>query len=190
MRVISRGEIAVSDTIRHRSHGLQSGFHSNMSEVAAKRDPPLSKEWMQIFGFAETHGLPQTITFNNWVHPSWTVHADDGTVFETISNMSLTITKAQIISTGEIVLTYYFRADMTNNGWSPNAPGTPNSGYGVLRLDLKTSAGGIVWTDDMTFRFACGTSGSQFASKRIPIDIFDAIAGAHISHTVQTYWQC
>jgi hypothetical protein len=108
----------------------------------------------------------------------------------TLSAKSVTITKSQVIATGEIVLVYYFQAHVKTEGWSVNQPGTIPSHSGAITIDFRNSQGGTVWGDTIYLNFNCGVDNQQFQSKRIPIDVFDLIQGVHLGPTAQDYWHC
>jgi hypothetical protein len=104
------------------------------------------------------------------------------------SHIGLTITKAQVIG-GGIVLTYYLNLNVQTDGWTVTPPNSVEVD-GTLRLDLSNAQGGLIWSDNFGVEMSCGTNGPQWASKRIGTDIYDLIAGVHLSIPSQSFWPC
>ena len=60
------------------------------------------------------------------------------------------------------------------------APNTPPIN-GQLRLDFSNAQGGLIWTENLSLEMSCGTNKPEWASNRIAVDIYDLIAGTHLS---------
>jgi hypothetical protein len=176
---------------KRHGHSVQSQFHS-VRHTARKVNWKYDGNIMTLLGFSNpTAGgdvLPETLTFDNWSPDPWTVAAADGTKLVTFSHIGLTITKAQVIG-GGIVLTYYLNLNVQTNGWTVVAPNTTEYD-GQLRLDLSNAQGGLIWSDNFGVEMSCGTNGPQWASSRIGTDIYDLIAGVHLSIPSQSFWPC
>jgi hypothetical protein len=174
-------------TQKHHVHSVQSRFHS-IRKPARKVDWKFDHNIMTLLGFSNLDVLPETLTFDNWSPDPWTVAAADGTKLVTFSHIGLTITKAQVIG-GGIVLTFYLNLNVQTDGYTVTPPNSVEID-GMLRLDLSDAQGGLIWSDTFGLEMSCGTNRPQWASSRIGTDIYDLIAGAHLSVPEQDFWPC
>lgn len=174
---------------RHSFYPATSGFTGTIagSETLKRSELPRNHEWMQVLGF-DLDFTPQVITFNNWDPAVWNIVGTNGAVLVTISEINVTVTKAQDPS-GHIVVVYNFQANVAVQ-WSVNKPGDLPRYSGELRLEFRNNQGGVVWWDTVYLTFDCGTNNLQSYGKRFGLDVFDQISGAHLSANNQTYWKC
>jgi hypothetical protein len=172
---------------KHHGHSVQSQFHS-VRGTARKGDIKYDHKMMKVLGFSNLDVLPETITMDNWSPDPWTVVGVNGANLVTFSHMGLTVTKAQVIG-GGVVLTYYMNLNVQTDGWTVVPPNTPPTN-GQLRLDFSNAQGGLIWTENLSLEMSCGTNKPEWASNRIAVDIYDLIAGAHLSIPQQNFWPC
>jgi hypothetical protein len=167
----------------YRIQAVQSRFHSAMA-VGRKLDLKFDQQMMKVMGYS-LDVLPESKTFDSWSPDPWTIVGTNGANLVTVSQIGLTVTKAQIIG-GGVVLTYYLNMNTQTHGWTVVALSTPPRDA-QLRLDFSNAQGGLIWSEYPNVEMSCGTNKPEYASNRIAVDIYDLIAGAHLSMPQQTF---